>query len=234
MHHRPHRRRGRNFWRAWREKQHKWEEEQRLWEEEQHRWESEQDHHQQASGDRPHRPPPPPPPPVGSPDTWRKFFHNFMGDWPENHWAFGGRRFKPWHQGVDSFNPFVANLFSQGGGLLPLVVLHLLAEQPRYGNEIMALLTERTKKQWIANPGAIYPLMNELEKRNFIHGEWEDPRKRTVRIYKLTDLGRQEMERVKAIVRPKLDEAIDVLQTIVTDLNGLDLAETDTFKSDET
>ncbi len=192
-------RRKRNFWWAWKEEMR------RLWEEQHGKsWES--------SG----RPPFPP----EMLATWREFFHNFTGDWPEKHWAFGGRRFRPWHQGVDTFNPFVANLFSQGGGLLPLVVLRLLSEQPRYGNEIMTLITERTAGQWTANPGAIYPLMTELENRGLIEGQWEDPRKRTVRIYSLTEFGEQELNRVKAIVRPKLDEAIEVLQEIANDLNG--------------
>ncbi len=204
MKHGPRGRRGKNFWWAWREEQR------RLWEE-----------HHRDSQEAPH-----PPPPQEMLGAWRKFFHGFTGNWPEDHWAFGGRRFKPWHQGVDSFNPFVASLFSQGGGLLPLVVLYMLAEQPRYGNEIMSLITERTAGQWTANPGAIYPLMTELENREFIAGEWEDPRKRTVRIYKLTALGEQELQRVKAIVHPKLTEAITVLQSLVEDFNAND-AETD-------
>ncbi len=193
------RKRKRNFWGAWKEEM------QRLWEEQHGKsWES--------SGC--------PPFPPEMRHTWREFFHNFTGHWPEKHWAFGGRRFRPWHQGVETFNPFVANLFSQGGGLLPLVVLHLLSEQPRYGNEIMTLITERTAGQWAANPGAIYPLMTELENRGLIEGQWEDPRKRTVRIYSLTEFGEQELNRVKAIVRPKLNEAIEVLKEIATDFNG--------------
>jgi DNA-binding PadR family transcriptional regulator len=153
-------------------------------------------------------------------EAWRDFFHTFTGEWPEQHWAFGGRRFHPWHQGDVSFNPFVANLFSQGGGLLPLIVLHLLREKPRYGNELMSLITEKTAGQWAANPGAIYPLMTELENRGLVEGEWDDPRKRNVRIYHLTDRGQREMDRVKAIVLPKLDEAVEVLQTLANDLNN--------------
>ena len=38
---------------------------------------------------------------------------------------------------MDNFNPFVASLLSKGGGLLPLLVLVLLEQQPRYGNELM-------------------------------------------------------------------------------------------------
>ena len=152
-------------------------------------------------------------------DAWRDYFHQFTGEWPEQHWAFGGRRFHPWHQGDVSFNPFVANLFSQGGGLLPLIVLHLLEEKPRYGNELMSLISDKTADQWAANPGAIYPLMTELENRGLVEGQWDDPRKRTVRIYHLTTKGKREMERVKAIVLPKLTEAIEVLQTLASDLS---------------
>ena len=94
--------------------------------------------------------------------AWRNFFHNFMGAWPEEHWAFGGRRFSPWHQGIDSFNPFVATLLSKGGGLLPLLVMHLLDQEPRYGNEIMELIAERTQGQRVANPGANYPMLTMM------------------------------------------------------------------------
>lgn len=158
-------------------------------------------------------------PHAGGRNTWREFFHQRMGDWPEEHWAFRGRRFQPWHKGDASFNPFVANLFSQGGGLLPVIVLNLLKEKPRYGNELMESISEKTAGQWTANPGAIYPLMSELEDRGLVEGQWEDPRKRTVRVYQLTEKGKHEIERVTSIVRPKLDEAITVLQTIVNELN---------------
>jgi DNA-binding PadR family transcriptional regulator len=143
-----------------------------------------------------------------------------MDSWPEEHWAFGGRRFNPWRQGRDEFNPFVASLLSKGGGLLPLVVMHILAERPFYGNELMERITTRTGGQWIANPGAIYPLMSMLEQQGLIVGEWEDPKKRTVRIYRLTESGEEEMTRLRAIVSPKLEEAIEVLEEIARDLSG--------------
>lgn len=197
-----HGRRRPNFWQAWHEEQHRW------WEE----------HGSPEEGPRP----PVPPPPMAR--AWRKFFHDYTGDWPEDHWALGGRRFSPWHQGIDRFNPFVASALSKGGGLLPLLVLVFLAQQPRYGNELMDLLAERTGGNWLANPGAIYPLMTMLEKQGLVEGEWPDPRKRTVRIYRLTAAGRQEMERLKAIVRPKLEEAAAVLGKLAQDLNGGDEA----------
>jgi PadR family transcriptional regulator PadR len=167
----------------------------------------------------------PTPPSVGR--AFHRLFSEFMGVEPENHWAFGGRRFTPWHQGVDSFNPFVASLLSKGGGLLPLLVMHFLSDRPRYGNEIMEMISEWTRGQWVPNPGAIYPLMDELEENHLIRGEWEDPDKRTVRIYQLTDEGQQELQRVKAIVQPKLKECIRVLTFMADGLgNGSSEGET--------
>jgi len=152
--------------------------------------------------------------------AWREFFHKTMGNWPEDHWIFGGRRFNPWHQGMDSFNPFVASLLSKGGGLLPLYVLHLVSQKPRYGNEIMDLLAERTGGQWVSNPGAIYPLLTLLEGQGFIEGRWEDPEKRTVRVYTITAAGKEELARIKTIVSPKVEETIKVLQEFLQELEG--------------
>ncbi len=195
------RREARDFWRAWRDEQRK------LW----------------------HDQPGPPfgpnfPPAEEFSRVWRDFFHAFTGNWPEEHWIFGGRRFSPWHQGMDAFNPFVANLLSKGGGLLPLYVLHVVSQKPRYGNAIMDILAERTGGQWVSNPGAIYPLLTELEQQGLIEGIWEDPQKRTVRIYSLTHAGERELTRLKAIVGPKLKEAIDVMNRLVADLNDNDSA----------
>jgi DNA-binding PadR family transcriptional regulator len=153
-------------------------------------------------------------------EAWREFFHQSFGTWPEDHWIFGGRRFSPWHQGMETFNPFVATLLSKGGGLLPLYVLHLISQKPRYGNEIMDQLAERTNGQWVSNPGAIYPLLNLLEKEGFIDGKWEDPDKRTVRIYTIAPLGQAEVSRIEMIVMPKLTETLQVLQDLISDLQA--------------
>jgi DNA-binding PadR family transcriptional regulator len=155
----------------------------------------------------------------GPADAWREFFHSFTGNWPEDHWIFGGRRFSPWCQGVDTFNPFVSSLLSKGGGLLPLYVLHLLSQKPRYGNEIMEILSERTGGQWVSNPGAIYPLLALLERKGYIEGKWEDPQKRTVRIYRLTKEGEEELVSLKAIMIPKISETIKILNDLLQDFN---------------
>jgi DNA-binding PadR family transcriptional regulator len=151
---------------------------------------------------------------------WREHFNEHMGTYPEDHWLFSGRRFRPWHRGRPDFNPFVANIMSLGGGLLPVLVLQLIAQEPRYGNEVMKLIRQRTARQWVANPGAIYPLLTELEEQGLIKGEWDDVRKRTTRIYQITPAGENELVRLKEIIKPKLSEAIEVLQDLEKEMNG--------------
>jgi DNA-binding PadR family transcriptional regulator len=154
--------------------------------------------------------------------AWKSYFSDFIGGPPEKHWLFRGRRFKPWFSrrwGPPTlFNPFVADLMSKGGGLLALFVLHLLAEKPRYGNDIMREIEERTQGRWASNPGAIYPLLNAMEESEIVVGEWEDADKRTRRIYHLTPKGEDEYERLKEVMRPKLEEAISIMSDIYTDL----------------
>ena len=152
--------------------------------------------------------------------AWHRHFASFLGVAPEKHWLFKGRRFKPWISkgGPGLFNPFVAIVLSRGGGLLSLYVLHLLAEQPRYGNDIMREIEERTQGAWGPNPGAVYPLLNSLEERELIEGKWEDPEKRTRRIYRLLPDGENELERLKEVMRPKLEQAIEIMRDLSEDL----------------
>ena len=155
--------------------------------------------------------------------AWRKHFASFLGVAPEEHWVFKGRRFKPWTSGKleapGLFNPIVAMVLSRGGGLLSLYVLHLLAEKPRYGNDIMKEIEVRTGGGWGPNPGAVYPLLSSMEEREFVEGKWEDPDKRTRRIYSLTPEGKYEFERLMEVMRPKLEDAIQILRHLNADLD---------------
>jgi DNA-binding PadR family transcriptional regulator len=84
----------------------------------------------------------------------------------------------------------------------------------------MREIETRTQKRWGSNPGAIYPLLNELEDRDMVEGIWEDPDKRTRRVYSITPDGRQELVRLKEVMRPKLEEAIGVLRELSDDLQN--------------
>ena len=163
------------------------------------------------------------PSPTANPHViWRRFIGQFFGIPIEKHWLFRGRRFKPWVTGRLGppilFNPFIAEVLSRGGGLLSLYILHLLSEKPRFGNDIMRAIVDRTDGRWISNPGAVYPILASMEERGLVEGEWEEPTKRTRRIYQLTEAGEQELKRLKAVMRPMLEEAIGILHGLNEDL----------------
>jgi PadR family transcriptional regulator, regulatory protein PadR len=154
--------------------------------------------------------------------AWHAHMSDFLGMPPERHWLFSGRRFRPWFSGSWGppvhFNPFVADLMSKGGGLLSMFVLMLLVEKPRYGNELMREIESRTGGSWASNPGAIYPLLNEMESYGLLVGEWEDEEKRTRRIYHLTQEGSEEFERLKELMRPKLEQTINILKQLYDEM----------------
>ena len=104
--------------------------------------------------------------------------------------------------------------------VLPLLVLHLIAQGPSYGNQLMERIGEMTAGVLSVNPNTMYPLLRQLQERGLIHGEWEHPERRTRRYYSLTDDGRTEYERLVAEVRPFLDSVRTSIDEIVREVYG--------------
>ncbi len=70
---------------------------------------------------------------------------------------------------------------------LDLFVLSLLKNGSKHGYEIM-----RGLKAWTGTrigAGTLYPLLYELEERQFIRGEWVSLTRRSRRVYKITEKG---------------------------------------------
>lgn len=56
-------------------------------------------------------------------------------------------------------------------GELPLVLLALVAENPRHGYEIMSELTRLFGPRYRASPGSVYPAIEALQTEHLIAGE---------------------------------------------------------------
>jgi PadR family transcriptional regulator, regulatory protein PadR len=104
--------------------------------------------------------------------------------------------------------------------VLPLLVLHLIAKGPSYGNQLMERIGEMTAGVLSVNPNTMYPLLRQLEERGLIQGEWEHPERRTRRYYSLTDDGRADYERLVGEVRPFLDSMKSSIDEIVREVYG--------------
>jgi PadR family transcriptional regulator, regulatory protein PadR len=104
--------------------------------------------------------------------------------------------------------------------VLPLLVLHLIAQGPSYGNQLIERIGAMTAGVLSVNPNTMYPLLRQLEGRGLIAGEWEHPERRTRRYYSLTADGRAEYARLVDEVRPFLDSVKTSIDEIVREVYG--------------
>ena len=113
-------------------------------------------------------------------------------------------------------DPLIGDL--RRAGLLPLLVLHFVSEEPSYGNQLMDRIGALTAGALAVNPNTMYPLLRSLEAEGHIAGEWEHPERRSRRFYRITATGRGELERLAGELRPRLDRiaaSIDAIRAEV-------------------
>lgn len=100
------------------------------------------------------------------------------------------------HDEDSGFGPGPGGPFSRGGrffehGMLRLVILALVAEQPRHGYEIIKELEERTSGLYAPSAGVIYPTLTLLEETGDIEVQATDGAKK---LYTATEAGRATLE----------------------------------------
>ena len=104
--------------------------------------------------------------------------------------------------------------------VFPLLVLHLVAREPTFGNRLIEDIEAITQGVITVNPNTMYPLLRDLEKRKLIEGRWEHPDRRTRRFYSITDAGREEYGRLQADLAPFLDSMIRTVTLIKREIYG--------------
>ena len=86
--------------------------------------------------------------------------------------------------------PFFAGRSRVSRGDIRAAILHLLAEEPMHGYQIMQELIERTDGVWQPSPGSIYPTLQQLEDEGLARADEQDGKN----VYTLTDNGRAKVE----------------------------------------
>lgn len=104
--------------------------------------------------------------------------------------------------------------------VFPLLVLHFVAQEPSYGNNLIAQIETLTAGVMSVNPNTIYPLLREMEANGLITGQWEHPEKRSRRFYGITAAGGREYERLRQAVRPFLEAIVDSVGRIKGEIYG--------------
>jgi PadR family transcriptional regulator PadR len=127
----------------------------------------------------------------------------------------GGRRRRPAGRASDVF----------GGELrrrdvFPLLVLHLIAREPAYGNRLIEEIEAISGGVITVNPNTMYPLLRELESKQLIEGQWEHPDRRTRRFYTITAAGRREYARLREELEPFLARMARTIDLIRDEVYG--------------
>ena len=73
-------------------------------------------------------------------------------------------------------------------GLLDLIILQLLNEQPMHGYEIITTIRKSFGVYFGAS--TIYPLLNTMEKKKYVKSEWNMDSERPRKVYRLTINGK--------------------------------------------
>lgn len=110
----------------------------------------------------------------------------------------------------------VGQVFTKG--LLPIYVLFILSLGATNGNDISRKIEERTGGMWLPSTGGIYPLLKKFERENLVVGEWDDVKRKTQKIYTLTETGINELQDKKTLLKIKMEEALEVFKIIYKDL----------------
>ncbi len=98
-------------------------------------------------------------------------------------------------------------------GYIRIATLILLSKKPHHGYELMKEIRLRTRGFWKPTAGGMYPILKDLQKSGYIHGEWDAKTKRRKRIYKITPSGKGVLKRALA----KENELADTMRNLFED-----------------
>lgn len=99
-----------------------------------------------------------------------------------------------------------------------LYILHLLNEKTYYGNKIKDEIKKRLHDKWEPSPGMIYPLLRELESEGYIVGTWDEPNKRSIRRYRITDTGIKHYKVLHLQNKNSFDDSLLIIRSVLKDI----------------
>ena len=98
-------------------------------------------------------------------------------------------------------------------GALRLVVLGLIAEQPRHGYDIIKALEARFQGAYSPSPGAIYPMLQMLEEADLVSSQMQGAKK----LFSITEEGQAYLEENRVDldrINAQIDEASEEIQGV--------------------
>ena len=85
-------------------------------------------------------------------------------------------------------------------GVLDMLVLKLLKNEPKYGYQLINELKEKSQELFILKEGTLYPILYRLEDDELVKSCWSGPngKQKARKYYQITQAGRALFDRNKA------------------------------------
>jgi DNA-binding PadR family transcriptional regulator len=99
-----------------------------------------------------------------------------------------------------------------------LYILHLVNEKSYYGNELKDEIKKRLDNKWEPSPGMIYPLLQELETEGYVNGWWDEPNKRSIKRYRITDNGIKHYKVLLLQNKPAFEDSLHIVKNVLKDI----------------
>ena len=99
-----------------------------------------------------------------------------------------------------------------------LYTLHLLRDGEYYGNKVIDEISSRLNNKWSPSPGMVYPLLRELESEGYIVGRWDEPEKRSIKRYRITDKGLEHYSVLINRYERSFYDSLFIIETVLRDI----------------
>ncbi|GAB6137817.1 PadR family transcriptional regulator [Halanaerobaculum tunisiense] len=103
-----------------------------------------------------------------------------------------------------------------------IYILHLMDKYGKmYGQKILDTINEQMGTRWKPSRGMVYPLLREMEEEGYLKAWWDEPDKRSIRYYRLTEKGADHLEKMKIKYKSSFREARVIVDTAIEEIyNG--------------
>jgi len=96
-------------------------------------------------------------------------------------------------------------------GFSRIIILWLISHKPMSGYRIIKELEQLTEQK--LNPGIVYPLLYELEKKDFVSGKWTQKGGRRIKYYSITENGTRLLNQLRQLFEMPVKEILTDLIT---------------------
>ena len=83
-------------------------------------------------------------------------------------------------------------------GVLDMLVLRLLEDEPKYGYQLIQKMKEKSRETFLLKDGTLYPVLYRLEDEKLIESRWSSAEGKQVprKYYEITEQGRKKLPEI--------------------------------------